>query len=62
MVAAAPAETGMLVAHLPPGAILIVRDTDQNMGMVRIVYEGRNLSVFVEDLQQCAECVDQRGA
>jgi len=49
---------GMHITHIASGTILVIADTDRESGMIETVYEGRNISVFLQDLRERAERVD----
>jgi hypothetical protein len=53
---------GMHIIHIASGTILTISDTDRESGMIDIVYESRNVSVFLQDLKERAEHVDGRAA
>jgi hypothetical protein len=48
----------MHITNIPSGSVLTVPDTDKETGMVEIVFEGRNVSVFLEDVRERGERVD----
>ncbi len=49
---------GMHVTHIASGTIVTIPDTDRESGMIEIVYEGRNVSVFLQDLTERSERLD----
>jgi hypothetical protein len=53
--------TGMHITNIPCGSVLALPDTDKETGMVEIVFEGRNVSVFLEDIRERGEHVDRAG-
>lgn len=50
--------TGMQIAHIAPGAILNVTETERQTGLIDTVYDGRTVAVFLQDLRERAEPVD----
>lgn len=54
--------TGMQIAQIATGEFLSVPALDGETGSVEIVYRGRNVSVFIQDLRNHAERAEQRGA
>jgi hypothetical protein len=54
--------TGMHITHIASGAILHIPDTDRESGMIEIVYQGRNVSVFLQDVRERAERLDGHAA
>ena len=53
---------GMLTARIASGSVLNLPDTEKTSGMVEVVYENRYISVFIEDVCERGERVDQRSA
>jgi len=49
---------GMHITHIASGTILSIPDTERESGMIEIVHQGRNVSVFLQDLRERAERVD----
>jgi hypothetical protein len=48
----------MNITNIATGTVLTIPDTDKESGMIEIVYQGRNLSVFLEDVKERGERVD----
>lgn len=48
----------MQIAHIAPGAILNVTETERQTGLIDTVYDGRTVAVFLQDLRERAEPVD----
>jgi hypothetical protein len=53
---------GMLTARIASGSVLNLPDTEKTSGMVEVVYENRYISVFIEDVCERGERMDQRSA
>ena len=53
---------GMHITHISSGEILSVPETDKKQGLVETIYQGRNVAVFIQDLNERAERVDGHGA
>ena len=49
---------GMHITQITAGDTLTVPDTDQEKGLIEIVHQGRNVSVFIEDLRERAENIE----
>ena len=54
--------TGMLIVRIAAGNRLTVADTGPESGLIEIMYGGRRVSVFMEDLRERAERVQCAGA
>jgi hypothetical protein len=52
---------GMHITNIPSGWVLTLPDTDKETGMIEIVFEARNVSVFLEDIRERGERVDRAG-
>jgi hypothetical protein len=50
--------TGMRITNIARCTVLTIPDTDKETGMIEIVYDGRNLSVFLEDVKERGERVE----
>lgn len=62
IVAVERSATWMHITHIASGTIITIPDTDKESGMIEIVYEGRNVSVFLHDVIERSERVDGRSA
>jgi hypothetical protein len=54
--------TGMRITNIERGTVLTIPDTDKESGMIEIVYQGRYVSVFLEDVRERSERVEARRA
>jgi hypothetical protein len=52
--------SGMHITNIVTGTILQIPDTDREVGMIEIVYQGRNVSVFLQDVRERSERADGR--
>jgi hypothetical protein len=50
--------SGMRLIQIGAGEILIVPDPEQGRSLVEIVYHGRNVSVFIQDVMDRGECIE----
>lgn len=49
--------TGFLVLEIDAGETLRITDTSKNFGSVSATFQGRNVSVYVQDLRKHGELV-----
>ena len=52
---------GMRIDQISRGALLEIPDTERN-GIIEIVYDGRSMSVFLQDVRERGERVEKHNA
>lgn len=50
---------GMRLIQIGTGEILIVPDADQDRGLIEVVYRGRNVNVFTQDVMDRGELLER---
>ena len=53
---------GMLITNVPHGSVLTLPDPNQQSGMIEVVWQGRYVSIFVQDVRERGEYVDAKSA
>ena len=62
MVGVERSSTGMQITNLASGTVLTIPDIGRVSGTIEIVYRGRYVSVFLEDVRERGERVDAHRA
>jgi hypothetical protein len=61
IMAVARSRVGMQIDQIPKGALLEIPDTERN-GMIEIIYDGRSMLVFLQDVRERGERVKKHNA